>query len=516
MLRQKPLKDILVNTSLAVSTGILGFLSFPPFNFSLLAWIFLVPLLFVVRRSRGKRESFLFSYLSGLVFFGCLLYWLVNVSVPGTIILVLALSLFFGLFGAAASIILKYSADILILPFFWVALEYIRCHLFTGFPWGLAAYSQYLNLNLIQIADLAGAYGVSFLVVMFNVAMLAVLGRMERRIGYMMIALFFILASTMYGKYRLDNFSIWGSPTISVVQGNIPQQLKWDAAYADEIMDEYITLTRDAGADRSDMIIWPETAYPFLVENEKRDAAEVKELAAEIGSPILIGAVYDDGKDYYNTAILFSEKGEFAEKYLKLHLVPFGEYVPFGDKLEFIRGYIDKPMGDFKEGTKYTLFPMSSFSSSNTAKGTITRRTSFYKFGVLICFEDIFSEISREFVKRGADFLVNMTNDAWFGRSAAPEQHLQASVFRAVENRVPVVRAANTGVSGFVDSTGAVLSRVEEGGKDVFVKGFATDRIRVTHMRSVYTKYGDVFVVFCGIMIGIIILTEALLKKGKV
>ncbi|MFQ5952099.1 MAG: apolipoprotein N-acyltransferase [Candidatus Omnitrophota bacterium] len=514
MLRQKPIKENLLKPLLAVTSGVLGFLAFPPFNYSVLAWVFLVPLLFVIKRS-DERMSFLWSYLSGVVFFGCLLYWLVNVSILGMVILVLALAFFFGFFGLVARIILKYAADIFILPFFWVALEYIRGHIFTGFPWGLLAYSQYQNINLIQIADFTGAYGVSFLIVMFNMAAFGYLVRVERKLGYMMMALFFILVSSMYGTYRLENYKIWGSPRMSVIQGNIPQQLKWDPAYAKDIINEYSVLTREASKDDPSMIIWPETAYPHLIYNEETGAKEIRELAAETGVPILTGAVYDNGKGYFNDAILYSEKGEFTKRYDKLHLVPFGEYVPLGDKLSFVRKYIDKPIGDFKRGREYTLFPMKSFSSSNMADGAIKRRTNFYKFGVLVCFEDIFPELAREYVRRGANFLVVMTNDAWFGRTAAPEQHLQASVFRAVENRAPVVRAANTGVSCFVDSDGRIRSRVMKGARDTFVEGYATDNVKVSATRTPYTIYGDTFVYFCGFMLIILIITEALLYKTR-
>ena len=514
MLWKRPINKAFLHPALSVSSGILGLLAFPPFKLAILAWFFLIPILFVVKKSNLK-ESFLYSYLTGLVFFGGVLYWLVNVSVPGAIILVLILSVYFGLFGCAANIVFKYKAEIFLLPFFWVALEYVRGYILTGFPWALLAYTQYKSMNIIQIADFTGAYGVSFIIVMFNVAFFAYVMRMERKVGYLMMALFFILMSMMYGTRKLDDFQVYGSPRLSVVQGNIPQNLKWDPREAAPILRKYTELTREAAKDSPDMIIWPETAYPYLITNKTTDVKDLKDLAAEISIPILVGAVAEKRGDYYNDAILFSEKGELAKKYEKLHLVPFGEYVPFGDKFSFIRNYIDKPIGDFKKGEEYTLFSVKSFSSSSSPKGTITRRTNFFKFGALICFEDIFPELSRGFVKRGANFLVNMTNDAWFGKTSAPEQHLQASVFRAVENRVPVIRAANTGVSCFVDSTGEILSRVEEGGEDLFVSGYATEKVRIPTKGSVYSKYGDLFIYFCGFMILLILAMEVFLVKRE-
>jgi len=167
---------------------------------------------------------------------------------------------------------------------------------------------------------------------------------------------------------------------------------------------------------------------------------------------------------------------------------------------------------------RYTLFPLKSLSVFSSPQGGIVRSVNFFRFGVLICFEDIFPHLAREFVKDGANFLVNMTNDAWFGDTAAAEQHLQASVFRAIENRVPVIRAANTGVSCFIDPTGEVTGRVtgvsimRDETADTFVKGFKTERIRICAIRSFYTKNGDFFVFFCGFMILLVFVTEMFFK----
>lgn len=508
------MKDIARNISLAALSGILAFLAFPPFGFSFLGWICLAPLLLVINKN-DPRQNFWYAYLSGVVFFGCLLYWLVNVSVPGTVILVVILSVFYGLFGLLAGYALKYSMDLLLLPFIWVVLEYIRSNLFTGFPWGLLGYTQYRNINLIQIADITGAYGVSFLVVVFNIAVFAWITRSGRKIAYMIIALLFVLIASIYGMHRLSNYYIWGSPRISVVQGNIPQQHKWDAKLAKDIIKEYSRLTTEAAKDDPDMIIWPETAYPYLVEGKDKPAREISVLASEQEIPILTGIIYTEGGVYYNSAAVFEGKEQLADVYNKVHLVPFGEYVPFGKFLSFLRNYIDKPIGDFGKGKKYTLFPVKSIRSLIAADGTIQRRINFYKFGVLICFEDIFPYITREFVRKGANFVVNITNDAWFGDTAAPRQHLQSSVFRAVENRVPVIRAANTGISCFVDSTGKVLSSVEVEGKEILVSGFATSNVDIYAGRTVYTVYGDIFVYFCGFMMAILFIMEGFFLKKE-
>ncbi len=503
----------LKNIFLSVLAGILGFLAFPPFEIPILGWVCLIPL-FIVSQKR-KREAFLYSYLAGIVFFGLLLYWFPEVSVPGMIVLVSVLAVFYGLFGLVLRIVFKYSMNVLILPFVWVVLEYIRGNIFTGFPWGYLGYSQYTNTNLVQIADMTGVYGVSFLLVAFNVALFAAFTQPKKRISYMMVPLMFILASSSYGIYRLENSKSRGEAKISVVQGNIPQKFKWDSSHAEEIVETYGALTRRVSSDKADLVVWPETAYPFLVEGARSSASGIADLAVEIKTPILSGIVYSEGGNYYNSAALFGVKGQLEDRYDKTHLVPFGEYIPFKKVLALIRNYIDKPIGDFASGDEYTLFPLRATRSSDTEDGARTRQTSFYKFGVLICFEDTFPYLAREFVNRGANFLINITNDAWFGNTAAARQHMQASVFRAIENRVPVIRAANTGISCFIDPAGRVFDVIEKDGKETFVGGFATGIIKPIYGRTVYTVYGDTFVYFCAFMILLLFVTEGILNRSN-
>lgn len=505
-------KGILQNICLAGLSGILTFLAFPPFGLAPLAWISTVPLLLAIWKSKTSYNAFFYSFLSGLVFFASALYWLTNVTIPGTIALVFILAFSYGIFGFCVSLILKYGMDLLITPFIWVLTEYIRSNILTGFPWALLSYSQYQNILLIQIADLTGSYGVSFLVIAFNAACFALIIRSKDKMTYLVVALLFIIMAVSYGKYRLDNYHVWGSPRISIVQGNIPQEFKWDADFADEIITKYNALTLEAAKDKPDIIIWPETAYPYLAEGEV-PPEEISALAKDIKIPILAGAIYKYKEDYYNSALLYNEKGELSEIYKKIHLVPFGEYVPLEKFFFLLRRYINKPIGDFKGGHEYTLFPLKSFSSSEAQDGSTVRSISFYKIGVLICFEDVFPYLARGFVKNGANLLVNITNDAWFGPTAAAKQHLQASIFRAVENRTPVIRSANTGVSCFIDSFGRILSTVEEGGKSIFVSGYKTANIPICRTQSFYTKYGDMFVYFCIVMVLILLITETVFRK---
>ncbi len=509
MIIKKELKKV----SLAILSGVLGFLAFPPFELSSLAWFALVPLLLAVKDS-GKRESFWLSYLSGVVFFGSLMHWLVNVTVPGTILLVLVLAIFYGAFGFVASLIIRKSFELLLLPFVWVVLEFIRSVLFSGFPWGILGYTQYENINIIQISDITGAYGVSFLIIAFNVGLYAVATRSKRKIAYLMTPLLFMLLATSYGVYKIQNIKDLKEAEISVVQGNIPQTTKWEEAFAKEIVEKYSHLTAQAASISPDLIIWPETSYPYLVPAGSQ-VEEISSLNKTLGVPILAGVVYAENGTYYNSALLFERDGTYSDVYRKTHLVPFGEYIPFESLIGFVRGYIDKPIGSYGSGNEKILFSMRSFKESVEPNGERVREMNFLKFGALICFEDVFPYISREYVKNGADFLVNMTNDAWFGETAAAKQHLLASVFRAVENRVPVVRAANTGISAFIDPFGRVVSMVGDD-DNVFVAGFDSHVITTVSARRFYTYYGDAFAYFCALMIALVILLEVFfVRKGK-
>jgi apolipoprotein N-acyltransferase len=228
---------------------------------------------------------------------------------------------------------------------------------------------------------------------------------------------------------------------------------------------------------------------PGFLETQKELRDRIAALAKETGSYILVGTQTEkvpEGVRYYNSAVLVSNTGEMAQRYDKVHLVPFGEYVPFGNSyLSFIKKRYD--MGeDYSPGKDYTIFEIP------------TQKRGRVKFAVLICFEDVFPEISRIFARRGAEFLVVITNDAWYMDTGAPYQHTQSSVFRAVENRLNVVRAANTGQSCFIDRNGRITQSVQDtSGKRIFTDGFATANIIPARSRTPYMRYGDLFAWVC-------------------
>lgn len=457
-------------------------------KFWFFSWIGYVPL-FIAIENKSRFKAFLLSYLTGVIFWLGTVYWLIHVTLPGLVILVLYLALYFGLFGFLFSALnpgLR-PTGLFFIPSAWVLLEYLRSYLFTGFPWALLGLSQYKNLPVIQIADITGVWGVSFLVMMMNVWIYQVLGSRflvlgKTRIKNCIFVLLFLTLALGYGYYRLNLEPITYNLEpikISVIQGNIPQAIKWDKQAAGLILNNYKELTIRAAKDNPGLIIWPEASVPGIFEEDDAVFGQVFSLAAATNANLLVGAVSRQAESYFNSALCIDKSGKPGKIYNKLHLVPFGEFVPFKKTFPFLQAVV--PIGDIQPGREYTIFQQPC------------------NFGVLICFEDLFPELSRELVKRGAKFLVNITNDAWYKEGSAPYQHFSASVFRAVENRVYLARAANTGISGFIDPRGRILSVVQDAGhKEIFVKGYSSHDISPALIKpTFYNRYGDIFILFC-------------------
>jgi apolipoprotein N-acyltransferase len=494
-------------------SGILFILSFPNFDFEFLAWFALVPLFYSIE---GKRlyVSFKLGFLTGFAFFLGILYWIIVAvhtygNVPfilsGLILLLLVayLSLFIGAFTFLTRLIQMRSGiqTILFTPILWVALEYLRSFLLTGFPWAYLGHSQYLNLPFIQMADITGVYGLSFVIVSVNAALFAVLHQWPKRAfpyKEVIITVLILLGFLIYGyvKMRHVDRMVTRSPSLKVglVQGNIDQSIKWNESFQLETLKIYRRLSMRVAEDKPDLIIWPETATPFFFQDAKGYQPIVLEIPEEANAFLLFGTPFyrvEEGKvNYYNSAFLVSPSKQLIGRYDKIHLVPFGEYIPLKKLLFFIESSLGEGIGNFKPG-----------------KGILTLSLPQGKFGVLICFEIIFPDLCRRFVKGGADFLVTITNDAWFGRTSAPFQHLSIATFRAIENRVFIARAANTGISAFIDPKGKI---VKEG--DIFTEEAMNGTIRIMKEKTFYTLYGDVFAWICS-GFSIFFLFHALIRK---
>ncbi len=485
----------------AFLSGVLCFLSFPRFDLEFLAWFALIPL-FLAIEHQTVRKSFGLGWLAGTVYFLGSVHWVTNtmirygklpavVSYPIMLLFVVYLGLYVGVFAALFVFIKRQTRvpDVLSAPAIWVSLELLRTYALSGFPWAALGYSQYLSLPVIQIADVTGVYGVSFLIVMVNIAVarLTVILR-DRNFHWptwrpVIAALLLVSLNTAYGAWRLSEDRLSDPPTlrVGVVQANIPQDVKWDVRFRQQTMNQYEQLTRDLDSQSVGLVVWPEAAMPFLFEEDKPFQQQVIDLVKVNRTPLLFGSpavtTASDRLWMYNSAYLLSADGRVVNRYDKMHLVPFGEYVPLSTVLSFVNKMVEG-IGDFLPGRDYTLFQLPEA-----------------KFGTVICYEVIFPDLVRRFVKEGATLMAAITNDAWFGDSSAPYQHFSMVVFRAVENRVPFARAANTGISGFIDRTG----RIQKAGP-IFVPAALADRLRLRTETTFYTQYGDVFAYACVIM----------------
>jgi len=484
---------------LSALSGFLLILAFPKSNLEILAWIAFVPWLWAIKKKSPIQAACL-GLVAGLVFFTGLLYWIYVVlteygHLPGpvSIFFLIVLTGYLSLYFSAFAFLLRWAAEkidlpeTLFAPPLWVSLEYLRGILFSGFPWGLLGYSQFLTLPMVQISDVTGIYGVSFIIVLVNVSLyrLAAASSEHRGIPVLkeLLAAGIILAMTgIYGQWRLTELDRKAPDEktfqVALIQGNIRQDVKWEPQFQEETVRIYTDLTRRVKPQHPDLIIWPETATPFFFQSVLPFQDRILELSHEMGVPVLLGApAFDrDGPriHYFNSAFLISPEKKILGRYDKVHLVPFGEYAPLAGVLGFTRDIIGA-IGDFTPGEDVHNLTLP-----------------WGKFGVLICYEAIFPDLTRRFVDRGAQFLVNITNDAWFGRTAAPYQHLSMATLRAVENRVPIARAANTGISAVIDSRGRVVRST-----DLFTREILSGKIGINKSRTFYTEFGDIFTYLC-------------------
>ncbi len=494
----------------AILSGILVVLAFPKPDVSSLAWVGFVPLLLSFWDKKPDR-AFVTGYAFGMVYFFGTLYWIYHsinhfggVSFLSSIALVFLLCGYLSIYPAIFSYLVtvlinrtKLPAS-LIAPVFWVVLEYLRSYAFTGFPWASIGYTQYRFLPMIQVADITGIYGISFLVIAFNSAIVDVFLLKKRTkvmplfpasysIAGIAVVAAALLISLGYGALRLGQNRPGAPVRASVVQGNIEQDKKWEPAFQNEVLSTYFGLSKEAALQTPQFIVWPETSVPFMFGYDGMLSEELIQFQKGLGAYLLFGSVRVQERTkektlLTNSAILLDPSGKSIYIYDKIHLVPFGEYVPLRSVLFFV-DKIAAGIGDYVAGESY-----------------LRAGTDFGSFGTLVCYEIIFPGMVRKFYTKGGDFMVTITNDAWFGRTAGPYQHFSMAVFRAVENRKPVIRSANTGVSGFIDSNGRILSTTP-----LFTRQVLTDTIKTDKTLTFYTKYGDLFSYFC-IVISILLL----------
>jgi apolipoprotein N-acyltransferase len=503
--------------ALAVTSGLAMGLAFPKFDQGLLAWVALVPLFYVIE-GESMRRVFWWAYLQGFASYVVQLYWIPiplhdfadvrmefaifpMLLLAGIVAIDTAVAIWAGEFVARRTRI----PAVITMPVAWTAIEWIRTYFPIGFPWNLLGYTAYRNLELIQFAEFTGVYGVSALIVFFNAVVYVVMfrrggNRLQAVSLSTLTALMIVLVA--FGAWRIRNLKnapSTGSFKVAMVQGNIPQSLKWDPKFLPQSYGVYQDETADAAKRGADLIVWPEAAAAFLFQPDDQYPAELAgdaayrtallTLAKNMGKPILFGApalARDDGRlGFHNRAYLVSDHGEVLAHYDKIELVPFGEYVPARALLGFFVNRVVEGFGDMIPGKDQTMFEF---------KGA--------KLGILICYESIFPDFTRREVNLGADVLVNITNDAWYGESSAPYQVLAMAALRSIETKVPMVRAANTGFSALIEPSGRITERTP-----LFKRGTTIVDVSWRPVRTLYTMVGDLFAEICVVltMIGLIV-----------
>lgn len=463
-----------------------------------MAWVALVPLLLAVSRPRaqalrGRAHPAVLGLISGMVWFFGTLYWTADVlAVFGGVnaalswLLCALLVAYLAVYPAAFAWIVARvvaavgSRGLVLAPFVWVATEWVRGTLFSGFPWVLLGYSQAGVAPVIQTASLVSVHGVSALIVLLGVAIVWVWHegwRAAWRRASMSVAI--VAACVAWGAWRVAEGSLveGGDPVrVGIVQGNVPQEQKWDPAYRDDILGRYLRLTREVAARGATLVIWPESSTPFFFGRDQARTQAVRAAAFDAGIHLLIGSddVAPEGAPYYNAAFMLDPSGATTAIYHKMQLVPFGEYIPMRRLLFFAQPLVEG-VADFAPGERMTLLPVNGNQLS-----------------VAVCYEVVFPWHGRLAATTGSQLLTTITNDAWYGTTSAPYQHFEQARVRAVETGRYLVRAANTGISAVVDPYGRVVART-----GLFETATIVEEIRWRSAPTVYLRIGDSFVYAC-------------------
>ena len=439
-----------------------------------------------------------------------------DLALPLSLLLMLLLAAYLALYPAIFALVMHRLARgfgrsaLWFAPAVWVATELGRAHVFTGFPWVLLGYSQASVLPLAQMASLFGVYGLSFLVALVNAAIVlavvpAYVGSPFRWIGTtvrtpfvgsrdvtnlvarwwpLAVALLLVAATAGWGAARLRDNALTREGTaitVGLVQGNIPQEQKWDPNRAEEILARYLDMSRVAANRGARFIIWPESSLPYYFEEEPVHGDRIRRLAYQTRSYVLFGSdQIKPGKPprYFNSAFMMTPAGTVGAVYQKIHLVPFGEYVPLKNLL-FFAGPLVESVSDFSPGEEMPMLPVGEHPISTA-----------------ICYEVVYPALARQAVQSGSQLLTTITNDAWYGRSSAPWQHFEQASLRAVEQGRYLARSANTGISGLVDPYGRVVQRSQ-----LFEQAVVVAEARLLTGQTLYARIGDVFAYACALLV---------------
>ncbi|WP_051554277.1 apolipoprotein N-acyltransferase [Desulfobulbus elongatus] len=492
-----------------------------------LLFVGLAPLLLFIYHARPGR-SLVAGFLFGLVYHLALLYWILIVlgrygglplglALPALVLLASYMACFPAVCCCVLSLIAgrhrqrSMAALVWTAPVAWVGFEFLRSVLFTGFPWMDLGYGLFGQPVLIQAADLGGHHLLTFALVLCNGLAAAGLDRCRRDSAQrdlqarwpLLAAVAILLGIGGYSAVRQQTLAAAlpraHQARVAVVQGNIDQAIKWSSATRAATVDAYLRLSqRTVQEEGAELVVWPETALPFYPQrdpliNRVVDFATANTTWLLTGAPLYTVDSREDGTErvrYWNGALLLGPGGRVDGTYAKQHLVPFGEYVPLRRLLPFLQPLVVN-IDDFSAGTEKEPLVLGAM-----------------RLGMLICYESIFPDIARESVDRGANLLVNITNDAWYGRSSAPHQSMAMAVLRAVENRRALVRAANTGISGFVDPLGRISNQT-----GIFVEAAEVASVPLLEQGTVFGRGGHRFGMACAVLIVLLLATSRFRRR---
>jgi len=434
------------------------------------------------------RRGFLLGLLTGAIYFAGTLYWIRNtvetfgglplaVAIPVAGLLVFYMSMYVASASAATGVMVRaFGAPGLLLgAAAWVATEYARAHIFGGFPWIPLGNAVVTLLPVAQLASIAGVYGLSWLLATISACFaIAAVSTGRHRVAAVAAALVLVTATSLWGSVRLNDNRLTreGEPiTVGLIQGNVPQGEKWNPQLASEIFERYLAMSRQTAAAGARLLLWPESATPFYFDEDPPSAARVRQMVRETGAQLLFGTdeIERGSPDrFYNSAFMLDGAGATAAVYRKIHLVPFGEFVPLSSLLTFV-GPLIESVSSFTAGERVTLLPVNEHMATTA-----------------ICYEVVYPHLIRDGIRQGSELLTTVTNDAWYGESSAAFQHFELASMRAIEQGRYLARAANTGISGIVDPYGRVLARTA-----LFETTSVVGEVRFLRERTVYATIGD-------------------------
>ena len=470
---------------MAICGGLITGIAYQPWHLGFMAWIGLIPLLHVWLNHDPKENARL-GYLFGMTHNLVAFYWIgFNSGASFWVVLLslIAAVLYLGIYWAAAGWVfgrVKSCGNGLVLfPFLIVSMEWLRSFGPLGFPWGNMVLSQLDFLQMIQIIEVTGSYGVTLWIALLNVILyiLFVNFYANKKVG--IVFLVFILALWFSGNSRMKDFN--DSPThlsVTILQPNIDPNTKWDFDKKKDIIAFMDSLHSIAITLNPDLILFPETALPAYLALNQRVRKMIQSKVDSSGIPVLTGTVDrtkspDGEKHYFNSSMFLTPNHKYS-LYNKLHLVPFAEYIPLSGQFPSLMN-LNFGQGNFTHGSEYTIFKWKDM-----------------KFSTLICYESSMPSIVREFIQQGAEMMTIQTNDGWLGNSAGPYQHYDVARIRAIENRVPIIRSANTGISGLILANGRSIKEQNLGEMAVF-----SVAVPLGDAGSIYSRYGDVFAMIC-------------------